>query len=210
MVSFITTKQLNLFKVFRSNIFKEYTYNEIKEKLKEKSNSFLISTLKKFKEMNLILDKKVNNSKFYSLNLENDDVFDYIEFINSDFYKNKVLKKTIDLLKKELDKITYSYSIVVFGSFAINEDKENSDLDLAVLIEDERNKNEIETKFDSIKLKSLIELDLHVIVKEDFLKMLKVDYSNLGKMIFLKHKCIYNCKLFYKILKKGHENGFRV
>lgn len=201
---------MNLFKVFRSNIFKEYTYNEIKEKLKEKSNSFLISTLKKFKEMNLILDKKVNNSKLYSLNLENDVVLDYIELINSDFYKNKVLKKTIDLLKKELDKITYSYSIVVFGSFAINEDKENSDLDLAVLIEDERNKNEIETKFDSIKLKSLIELDLHVIVKKEFLKMLKVDYSNVGKMIFSKHKCIYNCKLFYKILKEGHKNGFRV
>lgn len=79
-----------------------------------------------------------------------------------------------------------------------------------VLIEDERNKNEIETKFDSIKLKSLVELDLHVIVKKEFLKMLKVDYSNVGKMIFLKHKCIYNCKLFYKILKEGHKNGFRV
>ncbi len=210
MVKLLTEKQLNIFKVFRENIFKEYTYNELKEKLDEKSNSFLISSLKKIKEMDLIIDQKINNSKIYYLNLENDLVFDYIELINYDFYKSNTLKKIINLLKNQLDTQLYSYSIVIFGSFAIDKEKKNSDLDIAIFIEDERNREFIENSFKSIKLKSLIELDLHVISKKEFLKMLKVDYSNLGKLIYQKHKCIYNTKLFYKILKEGDKNGFRI
>lgn len=210
MVSILTEKQLKLLKVFRINIFKEYTYNEIKENLSEKSNSFLTSSLRKFEELNLIKTNKINNSKLYYLNLENDEVFNYIEFINSDIYLNKSISKTVSLLKVSLEKYLYSYSIVIFGSYAIDKQTNKSDLDIAVFIENENQKKEIENEFDSIRLKSLIEIDLHIITKEEFLKMLKVDYSNLGKMIFHKHKCIYNCKLFYKILNEGYKNGFRI
>ena len=210
MVKIITKKQLNLFEVFREDVFAKYTYNDFKEKLNEKSNSFLTSSLKKFEELNLIQIEKINNSKIYYLNLENDLVFNYIEIINQDFYKTKIIEKTINLLKEELNKNLYSYSILIFGSYAIKKEKKNSDLDIAIYIEDEKKRKNIEKVFKTIKIKSPIDVDLHVISKEEFLKMLKVEYSNLGKLIFQKHKCIYNTNLFYKILKEGYLNGYRI
>jgi uncharacterized protein len=210
MVNILTQKQIEFFNIFRENIFKKYTYNECKKILNEKSNNFLISSFKRLVELNLVKIEKIANLIFYSLNLKNSQVFSYLEIVNSDFYKNDVLKKIIDEIKKEINQIVFSYSIVIFGSFAKGKEKKDSDLDIAIFIEDENIKREIEATFDRIKLKSLIELDLHIISKNEFLDMLKDKNINLGKLLFNKHKCIYNTNLFYNILIEGYKNGFRV
>lgn len=209
MVTLITNKQLNLFKIFGENIFGKYTYNQIKIGLNEKSNSFLIEALKKFKELNLIKEEKINNSKCYYLNLENDLIYNYLEILNSGIYENRIIEKIILNLKSELNKYLFNYSIVVFGSYSVNKQNKNSDLDIAIFVENKLYVKEILNLFERVKLRSLIELDLHLISKYEFLDMLTVDYSNLGKMIFQKHKCIFNCNLFYNILKEGYKNGFR-
>nr|MDA3855394.1 hypothetical protein [Candidatus Woesearchaeota archaeon] len=63
---------------------------------------------------------------------------------------------------------------------------------------------------ENLKLKSLIDLDIHIIEEEEFNKMLKVDYENLGKEIARKNKPIINSYIFYNILKKGVQNGFNL
>ena len=61
-----------------------------------------------------------------------------------------------------------------------------------------------------MELKSLIKLDGHVITKDEFLEMLRVDYENLGKEIVRKHLVIHNPVIFYSLIKEGIKNGFKL
>ena len=83
-------------------------------------------------------------------------------------------------------------------------------MDVAVFIESEDKRKLIEACLNSAKLKSILKIDGHVIVKNEFLEMLKADYANLGKEIAKKHLAVYNSLIFYNILKEGIKNGFRL
>jgi len=58
----LTEKQLKIFEPLTRNILKEYTIKEIKESCGEKSNNALALALKKFKEENLIKERRVGRS----------------------------------------------------------------------------------------------------------------------------------------------------
>lgn len=205
----LTKKQLKIFEPFTKNVYKEYTINELKGSSNEKSNNAISIALKKFKEEEIVNERKIGKSLLYTLNITNDLSFFYIALINNGKLSQMVLK-TIKDIKKDVEKYTSFYSIVVFGSYAIGEQKKNSDLDIAVFIENEERKKIIQLALNSAALKSILELDAHVIFQEEFLEMLKVDYENLGKEIARKHLSIYNHHIFYSLLKEGVRHGFKL
>lgn len=205
----ITKKQLLIFRIFMNNLFKECTFNEIKKYSKEKSNSFLQNALKTFMKEGIIKERKINNSKLYFLNHDNEIIYSYFDLITQ---KNllKQIKDSINILENELNKHTFFYSMVVFGSYASNEQKKNSDLDIAIFIEEESKRKIVEAVINSVKNKSLLNIDGHVITKNEFLEMLRDEKANLGKEIARKHLIISNPKIFYSMLKKGVKNGFKL
>lgn len=205
----ITKKQLLIFGIFMKNLFKEYTFNEIKKYSKEKSNSFLQNALKTFIKENIIKERKINNSKLYFLNHDNEIIYSYFDLITQ---KNlqKQIKDSINVLENELNKHTLFYSMAVFGSYASNEQKKNSDLDIAIFVEEESKRKIVEAVINSVKNKSLLNVDGHVITKNEFLEMLGDEKANLGKEIARKHLIISNPKIFYSMLKRGMENGFKL
>lgn len=205
----LTKKQLKIFEPFTRNIFKEYSYKGLKELSKEKSSNAFQLAVKKFKEEQLITEKKIGTSRLYTLNLRNNLVFYYIAIINEEKLP-KQIKKAIDLIRQEVEKFTLFYSIVIFGSYASGEERKDSDLDIAIFIEGDNEKRKIEAALTSAELKSLIKLDIHVISQTEFLEMLKADEENLGKEIARKHLAVHNNQLFYKILNKGVKSGFAV
>jgi len=115
-----------------------------------------------------------------------------------------------ETLKKEITENTPFYSLVIFGSYAINQQKDNSDLDIAIFIEKENNKKQIEALVNSAKLKSTIEIDAHIIPKSEMIEMLTNKEENLGKQIARKHLAYYNNRIFYEIIKEGRDHGFRI
>ena len=122
----------------------------------------------------------------------------------------KQVLKSIKELEDSLDKHTFFYSIVIFGSYVSGEQKKDSDLDIAVFIEQEDKRKMVEAVFKSMELKSLIKVDGHVITKDEFLEMLKADYENLGKEIARKHLIIHNPSIFYSLIKEGIKHGFKL
>lgn len=204
----ITKKQLKIFETFKNNVFKEYTIKELKEYSKEKSNNAITIAIKKFKQEKLIEERKIGRSLLYSLNLDNNVVFDYISLINNNGISN-IVKKSIRRIQQELDKHSYFYSIVIFGSYAKNKQKNKSDLDIAVFIEKSTEKNIIKAALKSARDKTPLTLDGHTITKNDFLEMLKADYENLGKEIARKHLTLHNPLIFYSLLREGAKNGFK-
>lgn len=205
----LTKKQLKIFEPFMKNVFREYTIKEIKKNSGEKSNNAISIALKRFKEEELIKERAVGRSKLYVLNIENELIFHYFALINSNKLPKSVMK-TIEQIRLEAEKYTSFFSIVVFGSYSTGEQKRDSDLDIAVFVENEGMKKKTQMALNSVKLKSAMKVDLHAISQDEFLEMLKEDYANLGKEIARKHLAIYDPTIFYSILNKGVKNGFKL
>lgn len=204
----LTEKQFKIFEPITKNILKEYSIKEIKEDSGEKSNNALSLALKKFKEENIVNERRIGRSLLYTANLDNDLFFDYLSILNKRKMPKEALR-VIKRIKEEIEKQTLFYSIVVFGSYAIGKQTKNSDLDIAVFIEDESKRKIVEAALKSSELKTPLEIHWHVISKDEFLEMLKADNENLGKQIGRKHLSIYNSPIFYSLLKRGIKDGFR-
>mgnify|MGYP001604469924 CR=1 FL=1 len=204
----LTESQLKIFEPLTKNVFREYTIREIKEACGENSNNALTRALKKFKGENLVREKRIGRSLLYSLNVDNDIVFNYLQLTNTKKLPKPALR-AIEIIKEDIEKHTSFFSIVVFGSYAIGKQTKDSDLDVAVFIEEENKRKIIEVAIKSSKLKTPLEIHEHVISKDEFFEMLKLDEENLGKQIARKHLSVYNSHIFYSLLKKGIKNGFR-
>lgn len=203
----ITPKQLKILGIFNRDAFREYSFKELKEFSNEKSNSVLQNAIKQFLKEDLIEERKIGASKLYKINHDNNKIYSYLDiFIKENL--PKPVKKTIEIIKKEIDRLTCFYSIIIFGSYAVNEQKNKSDLDIAIIVE--KDKKLVQRALDSAGELSILQIDGHVILKKEFLDMLKIDYENLGKQIARKHLIVHNPKIFYSIMKEGIKNGFSV
>lgn len=204
----LTKTQLKVLEPMAKNLHREYSYKELKALSKMKSDNGFQIAINKFKEENLITEKRIGTSLLLKANLSNELLYSYIFIINfSKLPKNAF--EAVQMLKQEIEKYVLFYSIVIFGSYADNTQTKKSDLDIAIFIPDIKKENEIRIAVNATKKKSLIELDSQIIANEEFLKMLKADYVNLGKLIAAKNLPLINPGIFYKILTKGVENGFK-
>jgi len=204
----ITGKQLKIFEVFAKKPFAEFTRNQIKKELKEKSNNALALAINLLKKEEVIIEQKVGKSGLLKLNMDNNLTYYYIALCNN-LRINHLVKLAIKRLINEIKDITPFYSIVIFGSYAIGEQKEKSDLDIAIFIETEEKRKIIEASVNNAKLKMPLETDIHVIPKKEMIEMLTNKEENLGKQIARKHLTIHNNHIFYDIISEGIRYGFQ-
>lgn len=205
----ITEKQLRIFEVFAKKPFAEYTRKEVKKESKEKSNNSLALAINLLKKEEILIEKKIGKSGLLKLNLENDISFYYLALCNNNRIAHNV-KLALDILKKEISEQTPFYSISIFGSYAVGEQKKDSDLDVAVFIDNEPARKQIEALVNSAKLKSVLEMDIHVIPRLEMIEMLANKEENLGKQIARNHLAVCNHGIFYEIIKEGIKHGFRI
>ena len=203
----LTPKQIRIFEAFLRKPYQEFTYKEIKEYSKERSNSIIQKAIKQFLKEELIKKREVGNIILYIANLENSTVFSYFDILIKENMPT-LIKNSLQIIKAELSNINFS-SVVIFGSYVEGKQKEKSDLDIAVFVNSSEDKKNCELAMKSAELKSLVHLDIHVITKDEMLQMLKDKHENLGKQIAHKHLAIQNPMIFYSILEEGIQNGFK-
>ena len=206
----ITEKQLKLFETFARKPFSEFTRKQVKKESKEKSNNTLALTIKLLKKEEVLIEKKIGRSGLLTLNLNNNLTYHYLALCNFKKITSEAVKTSVKRLKEEISFITPFYSIVIFGSYAAGEQKKNSDLDIAVFIENTDLKKILVASTNAAKLKTQLEMDVHIISKSEMIEMLINDEENLGKQIARKHLAIHNLQIFYDIIKEGMKHGFRV
>ncbi len=205
----LTQKQLKIFTTFANFPFRELSRQEVKGLSKEKSNNALSLAFIQFKKENLLIEKKVGKSSLFSLNLKNDATYYYLALSNEKKLKITI-KPIIEDIKNEVRKTTPFFSIALFGSYVTGKIKDNSDLDIVICIENNDQLKEIQRNIKTAELKSIIELDTHIITRDDFVEMLSNDEENLGKQIAKKHLVIHNHQLFYDLIREGVQNGFNI
>jgi predicted nucleotidyltransferase len=205
----LTQNQLNVFSSFTKYPFKAITRQEVKKICKEKSNNALSRAFSQFKHENLLIEKKVGKSSLFNLNLKNDLVYYYLALANHNRMK-KLVALSIEDIKDEVKHVTSFFSIAIFGSYAIQEERKDSDLDVAIFCFSREEGDIIKRYLNNAKIKSPLNLDIHVIIKGDMIEMLTNTEENLGKQIARKHMVIYNHQLFYDLLNGGMKHVNRI
>lgn len=195
----ITKSEFKILGEFRKNFFKTYTFNELKQNLKESSNNKIQLALKHFEEEELILITRKKGFNLIDLNLKSPLLVHYFGLI--DFEKiNHKAKDILFKIKESLSKKDIFFSLLIFGSHAKGNLSKNSDLDIAIILEEGADKKEIKPLIKSIKRKSLLEIDEHYFHKKEFLEMLKNSQENLGKEIFRSFLVFYGGEFFYNLI----------
>ncbi len=202
----LTPKQITIFEAFKRTPFMELTYRNIKEFVNEKSNSIIQKAIICFLAENLITKRKLGNLILYKLNLENTHVFSYFDISTN---LPQIAKLALRIIKAELSEFSF-ISIVVFGSYSRGTQNDNSDLDIAIFVNSGVVKKKCELAMADAELKSLLQIDYHVFTEKEMLWMLKEGKSNLGTEIALKNLPVLNSLVFYSILNKGIDNGFKI
>lgn len=204
----LTKNQFKIFGQFIRNPFRNFSYKELKQLSKEKSSNAFQIAVNKFKQEKLVTETKIGTSVLYSVNFDEEDVFLYLQLAAIQQLP-KEAEHSLSDLKEEIEKYILFYALVVFGSYADKTYTKSSDLDVAIIIENKYKEKDLKVAINSASKKSLLDIDCHIITQEEFLEMLKVDYENLGKQIARKNLPIHNNQIFYKLVQKGVENGFK-
>src|SRR3989344_2498022 len=84
-----------------------------------------------------------------------------------------------------------------------------SDLDIAVFIPDKSLESNIKIASNTVKTSTLLPLHIEIITNDEFFEMLINKETNVGKEIAKKHRAVHNTNIFYKIIKKALDNGFK-
>lgn len=205
----LTKKQLILLKPFQgANIVREYGVRELARASNEKSNNAIQLALKQFIKEKIVSERKVGTSKLYKINLSNNLSYNYLELIKFEGLPKEVVS-SVESLINEIDKYSLFYSLAIFGSYAIEKQAKNSDLDIAVFIPNKSHEQNVKIASNMAQSSALLPLHVQIVAVDDFFEMLINKQANVGKEIARKHRVIYNLPVFYKIIKKALSHGFQ-
>lgn len=205
----LTKKQLTLLKPFQgANIVREYGVRELARASNEKSNNAIQLALKQFIKEKIVSERKVGTSKLYKINLSNNLSYNYLELIKFEGLPKEVVS-SVESLMNEIDKYSLFYSLAIFGSYAIEKQAKNSDLDIAVFIPNKSYEQNVKIASNMAQSSALLPLHVQIVAVDDFFEMLINKQANVGKEIARKHRVIYNLPVFYKIIKKALSHGFQ-
>ncbi len=199
----LTKEQLKILGVFNKSIFAELTFKQIKNQSRQKSNNVVQIALKEFQKEDIIKTKKIGDVSVYSLNLDNNLTIGYLNLINQNNNLNKKFPITIlaEVQKKILHQTPF-FILIIFGSYAKNKATDNSDLDIAIIVDSEQIKKDIAPILETVKRREITPVDYHIFIKNEFLQMLNDEIENVGKQIY-KNSIIYYGFIDYCNILRG-------
>lgn len=199
----LTKEQVNILGVFFKNIFAELTFKQIKEQSKQKSNNVVQIALKEFLKEKLIFAKVTGNVTTYWLDLDNNLTLAYLNLINEEeLVRKRFPKDILKEIKKRLFKQTEFFILIIFGSYAKNKANDQSDLDLAIIVESEQTKKEIAPLLETVKRREVKPIDYHLFTRDEFLEMLNGDSENVGKQIYKSNLIYCGFIEYYHLIKR--------
>ena len=203
----ISNEKLKLLEVWEKHPFNEFSISEIIKISKKTTKTWVFTTLKLLTKQKLLHSKKKGNINLYKLNLNNPQVMQILQYLD---IQNTLNFPALDIIIEIMDKIPIkNYCLLVFGSYAEDKQKLDSDLDVCFLVENKITEKKIRPYINEIKLNHKINIDEHYITFNDFVKMLLNKEENLGKQIFRKHRLFFNADIYYQLIKEADKHGFR-
>jgi len=202
-----TDEKIRVLEAWRKNPFSNLSRMEIMKSLNKKTKTWIFNTLKHLVKNKILNSNRKSNLDIYSLNLSNPISLKILDFLE---IKESINFERLDLISDIINKIPVkAYCLIVFGSYAENKQKKDSDIDISILINNKEDEKKIKPYISDIKLNHKIKIDEHYVLFNEFIEMLTRSEENLGKQIFRKHKIFYNSDIYYNLIKEAYKNGFR-
>src|SRR3989344_2647197 len=200
-----TDEKIRVLEVWRKNPFSNLSRMEIMKSLNKKTKTWIFNTLKHLVKNKILNSNRKSNLDIYSLNLSNPISLKILDFLE---IKESINFERLDLISDIINKIPVkAYCLIVFGSYAENKQKKDSDIDISILINNKEDEKKIKPYISDIKLNHKIKIDEHYVLFNEFIEMLTRSEENLGKQIFRKHKIFYNSDIYYNLIKEAYKNG---
>jgi len=202
-----TDEKIRVLEAWRKNPFSNLSRMEIMKSLNKKTKTWIFNTLKQLVKNKILNSNRKSNLDIYSLNLSNPISLKILDFLE---IQESINFERLDIISEMIDKIPLKgYCLIVFGSYAENKQKKDSDIDISIFVNDKEDEKKIKPYINEIKLNYKIKIDEHYILFNEFIEMLTKSEENLGKQIFRKHKIFYNSDIYYNLIKGAYKNGFR-
>ncbi|MCJ7646480.1 nucleotidyltransferase domain-containing protein [bacterium] len=202
----LTGEQLKIFSVVCKEPFRRFTFKEIKALSGQRSNNVVQIALGKFEKEEIVRVERTGNVKAYSLELDSGLALSYLNLIGeAELQEARKLpgqiRKAVDEIRERVSGETGFFILLVFGSHAEGKASSRSDLDVAVIVDNEEARNEVAPSMETVKRRSLVRIDYHVFTRKEFVEMLSSVQENLGKQIYRKSVIIHGRIEYYSRIK---------
>ena len=184
---------LKVLNLFANNKDKEFTIRKVSEFLKI-NYRIVYEEIMKLEKEGLIKIVKHGNSKVCSFNYKyHSKIVEIEEIRKRELFKNNDIK----LIYKRLKEVKSPfYCLVLFGSYANKTNKKGADIDLCLIIDDQKVNNEMQ----SILSITPINIHLQGFSSKHFLAMLKSKEFNVGNEIVKNNIILYGIEAFYEMV----------
>ena len=202
------TKEYELLIPFLKEPWKRYTFKDIKKLCKKTSESYVYNSIKKYVKENILTAENAGNVILYSLNLDETKTQIYAGFISEySAWRTKYLP--YDVIKKVIEKIPTTYfTFIITGSYAKNKQKETSDIDIVIIVDDKQDTKHIRAQINYACELSIPQGHPYVFKKFEFLQMLLNNDANYGKEIAKNNLIIHGGSEYFQIIHEALKNGF--
>ena len=190
--------------LFRKSIFLKVSILGIAKLLKEKSYQRVYESTKALVKKDILKSEKMGNTDQISFSWA-DAAIANISFLDEEEAREKKLPHYDKILSI---KETKQYSILITGSYARGDAKKSSDLDLVIIIPDDKKAIELQKLIENKTLAEHPPIHSYVFNNKDFIEMLTSKEQNYGKEVVKNHLLLKNAYIYYEILKEAAFNEF--
>ncbi|MBD3361835.1 hypothetical protein GF358_03515 [Candidatus Woesearchaeota archaeon] len=197
-----THKILN---IFAEKPWKKHTFKQIKKLSKNKSDSYIYNTLKKFVKTEILQQETAGKTILYSAK-KTQKATAWLQWAseytawNQKHIPHKQIEKIIPKIP------TNFFTLIITGSYAKKQQKPESDIDIVILCDKDPQKvyAEIRQKCEL----SIPEIHPYVFTEKEFYKMLTNKEPNYGKETVNNNFILTGGAAYYQILFEAISNGF--
>ncbi len=188
--------------------WKKLTFKDVKRLSGKKSESYVYNVLKGYVKQGILQEEKAGNVVLYRLDLKSLKTQMYASIVAEYAAWNK-RRIPFNNLEKLASKIpTTFYTLIVTGSYAKGMQKEDSDIDMVVIIDDAAKPKRVYAELRMECELSIPPVHLYVFKGSEFLAMLLNKEANYGKEIAKNNLLFFGAEYYYKIMGEAIENGF--
>ncbi|HIH32322.1 TPA: hypothetical protein HA235_06475 [Candidatus Woesearchaeota archaeon] len=197
-----------ILKYFAEEPWKRYTFTELMQISRIKSKSYVDSTIEEFIMDNIIKKELIGRLPVYSLNISSTKAKIYAGFILEYLAWNKK-NLPYTALEKLLRKLPVKdYVFIITGSYSENKQKDNSDIDVAILIDDSSDPKKVYAELSFMCEMNIPPIHLYVFKNNQFIEMLLNNQANYGKEIVNKKLVLAGGQIYLRIISEAMQHGF--
>ena len=198
-------KSYRILDIFAKNPTITYLFNEVKDYIGSKSESYTYNSLKSFVKEGILTKEKKGGLAIYKI-ANTPKAISFLSMVAEyKAWNNKEIP--IEIIHELVKKININFFVLlVTGSYVKGNQTSKSDIDVILIVQDDTKK--ISSRLRYFCEMNIPQIHLYVFSDDEFKQMLLDEKYNYGKEAVKNNLIFYGSEVYYKILFEAMKNGF--